>query len=193
MEQKNQTPRRHIFKAMEAKSLRSRSSATRLADYLTTLSSQPSFLFLNIAFFGCWILVNSGLLPFPGFTPFDPFPFGLLTMIMSIEAIMLSIFVLISQNRAAQTATIRDELHLRINLIAEQEITKTLQMLARIEKKMNIKIEDPELDGMIKNLDTTTLEQSIANQIERVDQRPFTRFRKSEFSMLIQSLMEKKS
>lgn len=189
MENKNQTPRRHIYKAMEAKSLRGRSKATKIADYLTAISGQPAFLFFNIAFFAVWIILNSGSVA--GFTPFDEFPFGLLTMIMSIEAIMLSIFVLISQNRAAQTATIRDELQLRINLIAEQEITKTLQILSRMEKKMGIKDDDEDLKEMAEYLDTTLIEQSISNQISRADQ-PIVKFAKKDFSNLIGSLTNQK-
>lgn len=181
--------RKHIFRALEAKSLRNRSQATRLADYLTGLTSQPAFLFLNIAFFVAWIVPNLGLVP--GIEPFDPFPFGLLTMVVSLEAIILSIFVLVSQNRAAQIATLREELHLRINLIAEQEITKSLQILARMEKKMGIKEKDEELEKMIESLDTSTLEKSITEQIDRADESIF-KFEKKEFSNLLNSLTNQK-
>lgn len=185
MENKNQTPRRHFYKAMEAKSLKNRSLAAKVAEYLTNMSGRPAFLFLNVIFFAIWIAYNSGVIP--GSVPFDEFPFGLLTMIMSIEAIMLSIFVLISQNRASQTATIRDELHLRINLIAEQEITKSLQMLERIEKELKIKHNDKELKEMLQELDTNNLEKSITGQIERADESIF-KFEKKEFSNLLSSL-----
>lgn len=185
MENKSSPPRRHIYKAMEAKSLKSRSNATKIADYLTAVSGQPTFLFFNVAFFAVWIILNSGVVP--GFTPFDEFPFGLLTMIMSIEAIMLSIFVLISQNRASQTATIRDELQLRINLIAEKEITKTLQILMRMEKKMGIKENDKELEEMATYIDTSNIEQSISDQISRADQ-PLLKLNKKDFSSMLGSL-----
>jgi uncharacterized membrane protein len=163
----NTTPRR-LYRALEAKSLRGRNFATRLADYLTGLTSTPLFLFLNMALFAGWIAINVGAIP--GVQPFDPFPFGLLTMAVSLEAIFLSIFVLVSQNRAAQTATLREELHLRINLIAEQEVTKILEVLSEMRTKMDIKTPDLELEEMLKAVNTSDIEQSILSQIGRADQ-----------------------
>src|SRR5688572_17134756 len=102
--------RKQLYRALEAKSLRSRSVSTKIADSLTAITSTPLFLFLNAFFFIAWVVINNGLIP--GITPFDPYPFGFLTMVVSLEAIFLSIFVLVSQNRAAQIATLREELHL---------------------------------------------------------------------------------
>lgn len=165
------TPRRQFYRALEAKSLRSRSLPTRISDSLTAKTSTPLFLFINFIFFAVWISVNMGIVP--SVTPFDPFPFGLLTMFVSLEAIFLSIFVLISQARAAQIATLREELHLRINLIAEQEVTKSLEILSEMRKKMGITEHDPELDIMLKHINTGDLEQSITDQLERADESLF--------------------
>lgn len=154
---------RQIYKALEAKSLRSRSLSTLIADHLTIWTSKPAFLYLNAAFFVIWIVVNLGLVP--AILPFDPYPFGFLTMVVSLEAIFLSVFVLISQNRAAQIATLREELHLRLNLIAEQEITKSLEILLKMQKKMGIYEKDEELERMLEMVNPTDLETSIQHQL----------------------------
>ncbi len=182
--------KRHIFRTLEAKSLRSRPLTTRMADELTTLCSSPTFLFLNAGFFLGWILLNSGLIP--NFVPFDPYPFGFLTMGVSLEAIFLSIFVLVSQNRASQTATLRDELNLRINLIAEQEITKLLRLTVAMQKKLNLLDKnsktDSELEFMLKDVDAGSLEQTILDQLERADQPLLHAITKREFPEIIQTL-----
>ena len=97
-----------------------------LADAITSLSGSMLFVYLHILWFGAWLLVNTGHM---GIKPFDPFPYGLLTMIVSLEAIFLSTFVLISQNRFSDAADRRAELSLQIGLLAEHEITRVLQML----------------------------------------------------------------
>jgi uncharacterized membrane protein len=184
-------PKRQIFRALEAKSLRNRSRATRIADYLTSLSSTPVFLFLNFLLFVTWIIINLNLVP--GVVAFDPFPFGLLTMAVSLEAIFLSIFVLVSQNRAAQIATLRDELNLRINLIAEREVTKILEILVDMKKKMKIYDTDEQLERMLKDVDAADLEQVILQQIERAGQTQIRRkIAKGEFSSIITSLLKAK-
>lgn len=101
--------------------------------------------------------------------PFDPFPFGLLTMVVSLEAIFLAIFILVSQNRSSYIGTLRDEFHLRVNLIAEEEITKVLELLAEMRKEMGIKKEDPELQEMLERIDTGYIESSILEQVNRAN------------------------
>lgn len=179
--------KRQIFRSLEAKSLRSRPLATRIADTLTNRTSTPTFLFLNALIFIVWISYNSGMLP--SAVPFDPYPFGFLTMAVSLEAIFLSIFVLVSQNRAAQIATLRDELNLRINLIAEQEITKILKMQADLHRKLKVPdYDDAELLRMIKDIDTNSLEQSILKELNRADEPIFRSITKQEFPELIKHL-----
>lgn len=159
--------RKQFFRSFEAKSLRSRSLLTQIADDLTAICGSTFFLLLNIFGFAGWVLVNSGLIP--GIEPFDPFPFGLLTMMVSLEAIILAIFILVSQNRSSHINTIRDEVNTRLNLIAEEEITKILEVLAEIRKELGIKKEDPELQQMIERIDTNYIERSIIGELERAD------------------------
>lgn len=157
--------RRKFFRSLEADSLRKRSKLTKFADKLTNLSGSPVFLVANAAFFAIWIVLNVGIIP--GISPFDPFPFGLLTMAVSLEAIFLSIFVLVSQNRSAYISTVRDEVELYINVTAEQEITKILQILAEMRKEMGIKKADPQLEQMIHDIDQGEIKRNITAQIER--------------------------
>ncbi len=159
--------RKQIYKVLEAKSLRKRHWSTKFADHLTTFTSTPAFLFANVGLFIIWVLLN--LNAFPALTPFDPYPFGFLTMVVSLEAIILSVFVLISQNRAAQIATLREELHLRINQIAEQEVTKCLELLLELRTNAGIKTADPELEEMLKRIDPEEMERSIEAQLARAD------------------------
>ena len=88
----------------------------RLADAITSFSGSMLFVYLHILWFGAWLLVNTGRVGIP---PFDPFPYGLLTMIVSLEAIFLSTFVMVSQNRQAARADIRSELDFETNLRSE--------------------------------------------------------------------------
>lgn len=161
----NSERRRQFFKSFEAKSLKSRSFLTQVADDLTEAFSSTSFLFLNAIFFTAWIVLNAGWIP--ELPAFDPYPYGLLTMAVSLEAIFLSIFVLVSQNRSSYISSIREEVHLRVNLIAEEEITKVLEVLAEIRKEMGIKKPDEELEEMLRRIDTNYIERSILEQINR--------------------------
>ncbi len=157
--------RRQFFKSFEAKSLKSRSFLTQIADDLTEICGSTPFLVFHIILFTAWIVLNTHVIP--GAIPFDPYPFGFLTMVVSLEAIFLAIFVLVSQNRSAYISSIREEVHLRVNLIAEQEITKVLEVLAEIRKEMGIKKHDEELDEMLRRIDTNYIERSILDQIQR--------------------------
>ncbi len=137
----------------------------RWADFLTTKFGTVWFLNLNILFFAVWIVINLNLIP--GIATFDPFPFGLLTMIVSLEAIGLSIIVLVSQNRAAKIDTIREEIDLQINMHAEREITKVLRLLDDIQRHLKMRSKnDPEARAMERALDINAIERRV---MERID------------------------
>src|SRR5688572_18173211 len=158
--------RRQFLRSFEAKSLRSRSFLTQIADDLTAVCGSTPFLIFHIIFFAAWIAINVGLLEVI-VKPFDPYPFGFLTLVVSLEAIFLAIFILVSQNRSSYISTIRDEVHLGVNLIAEEEITKILEILADMKKQMGIKKADPKLDRMLERINTSSIEKSITGQMER--------------------------
>jgi CRP/FNR family cyclic AMP-dependent transcriptional regulator len=97
-----------------------RSPVQRVADWIAEFSGSITFLVLHILFFAAWVLLN--LPQVPGAPLFDPFPFGLLTMVVSLEAIILSVFVLLSQNRQAAKERIRGDIEYEVNLKAEMEV-----------------------------------------------------------------------
>ena len=85
------------------------------------------FIILHVIWFGSWIVWNSRF--FPGFKAFDPYPFEFLILVVSLESIFLSLFILMSQNRSSRQADQRAHLDLQVNLLSEQETTKLLQMV----------------------------------------------------------------
>ncbi|HEX8652788.1 MAG TPA: DUF1003 domain-containing protein [Pyrinomonadaceae bacterium] len=105
----------------------------KVADWIAWFSGSMPFLFINMGWFIIWIGLNT--LPL-GFTPFDPYPFGFLTMIVSLEAIFLSCFVLISQNRQAEKDRVRSDIEYDVNIKAELEVTHLHEKTDRIYEAM---------------------------------------------------------
>ena len=162
--------KRHVVKSFEAKLSQQRTFGEKIADFLNRFFGSLSFAVFHVVFFGLWIIWNLGA--FPVLRPFDPFPFGLLTMVVSLEAIFLSIFVLVSQNRAAKIDKLRSEVDLQINLTAEQEITKVLALMTQLLKKQGfLDVEsDPELQRMLKQIDAWEIEKKLEKDLE--EKRP---------------------
>jgi len=154
---------RHLIQSLEAKALKKRPFSVKIADNLTSLFGSISFLLLNALFFGFWLLANSGKVP--GITPFDQFPYPMLTTVVSLEAIILTLIVLMSQNRQSLISSLREEIDIQVNLIAEREITKILQLLKEYLKVRGVKIEDPEMEDMLKEIDESYLERKLEAQL----------------------------
>lgn len=141
-----------------------RKPTEKAADFMTAIFGTVTFLVLNAVWFVAWILYNE--FPLPGTVAFDPFPFGLLTMIVSLEAIFLSIVVLISQNRAAKVADLREEVDLQVDVITEEEITKMLGLVAQIAEKNGINVKDDKtLQFMLKPTNLEKIEQKLERQV----------------------------
>jgi len=121
------------FGALKAQHNAERGLVEAAADSLNDLASSTPFLLLHLAWFVIWIPWNLGWL---GFEPFDPFPFGLLTMIVSLEAIFLSCFVLISQNRQAEKDRVRADIEYDVNIQAELEIAHLHEKTDRMYAEM---------------------------------------------------------
>ena len=113
----------------------------RVADWLAAFSGSMNFLFLHAAWFGAWILLNIGVVRIPGLSGFDPFPFGLLTMIVSLEAIFLSTFVLISQNRQVEKDKVRSDIEYDVNIKAEMEVGELHQKTDHLHAEMQRRFE----------------------------------------------------
>ncbi|MCA1554088.1 MAG: DUF1003 domain-containing protein [Chloroflexi bacterium] len=141
---------------------RNESISERLADIVTAFSGSMIFVYIHVAWFLIWITWNTGLLGLP---PFDPFPFGLLTMIVSLEAIFLSTFVLISQNREQKVNAVRDEIDTQVNLYQEQELTQVLRIVHRIEKHLGLQDDD---EACIRDLERYVNPDDLFHQIEQM-------------------------
>ena len=131
-----------------------------VVDAITDFCGRMTFVWVHVIWFGVWIVWNvirSG-------KHFDPYPFQLLTLVVSLEAIFLSTFILISQNRQNRLAERRNHLDLQINLLSEQENTKMLAMLEAIVTHLDIPEEDPE----ISILEEATKPEQLVEQIEQI-------------------------
>jgi uncharacterized membrane protein len=121
---------------LEQAAYQARSRMDHLAGAITRIAGTGTVLLLHGVWFLIWVLANVRLL---GVEPFDPFPFSLLTTIVSLEAIFLTLFVLISQNRMTHDADKRAELDLQINVLAERETTMILKILHDISAHLGLK------------------------------------------------------
>jgi uncharacterized membrane protein len=122
----------------------------RLAGAISRFSGSMRFVYLHALAYGFWILANLGWVP--GVTSWDP-TFVVLAMIASVEAIFLSTFILINQNRMAAVADRRAELDMQIGLLSEAEITKLVQLVGEIARKMDVPAaHQPELEEMKKQV-----------------------------------------
>lgn len=153
-----------IRKSMKARANAERRFSEKAADWMTARFGTVLFLTMNIAFFALWILANLGVF---GSFQIDPYPFGMLTLLVSLESIVLSIAVIISQNRQAKIADVREEMDFYINLVAEREITKILKLVELLLKKNGVDFShDPELQKMLQPLSAEEIEAQYKKEIE---------------------------
>jgi uncharacterized membrane protein len=151
----------------ERANLAARSPAEQLSDWIaTTIASGPSIL-IHLAWFVAWMVVNAGLLPR---LVFDAFPFPLLTMVVSLEAIFLALFVLASQNRLSRQADKRTHLDLQIDLLAEREMTAVLQLLDDIAA--HFKIQTSVKASEIRDLARKTDLHGLTRRMEELAESP---------------------
>ncbi len=136
----------------------------RVADVITRFAGSMKFVYLHAALFGAWLIVNSGFVP--GVTPFDPFPFVMLAMWASVEAIFLSTFVLISQNRMQTLADQRADLDLQISLLSEHEITRLVQLTDAIAQRVGARICEEDLEELKKDVSP----EAVLREIDRAEE-----------------------
>ncbi|HUR46891.1 MAG TPA: DUF1003 domain-containing protein [Candidatus Saccharimonadales bacterium] len=133
-----------------------------MADRVTGFTGSMRFVYLHLLIFGLWIAINLGWIPF--IPRFDP-SFVVLAMAASVEAIFLSTFVLITQNRMATMANKRADLDLQISLLAEHEITRLLTLATAIAERLGIEAStDPELNELKKDVHPEEVLQQIEKQ-----------------------------
>ena len=144
---------------LEELALAHRSLADRIAELVARFCGSIIFVWIHVALFAAWIVWNT----VPGMHHFDPYPFTFLTLCVSLEAIFLSSFILISQNYEMRITDRRNQLDLQINLLAEQENTKMLQLLERIAQKVGA---GEASDAEVRALEQATRPEKLVEQIE---------------------------
>jgi uncharacterized membrane protein len=148
-----------------------RSMAACVSDFITHFAGTPWSLGFHGIWFTIWLGINTGL---TRWKIFDPFPFSLLTSIVSLEAIFLTLFVLASQNRLTREADTRAHLDLQVNLLSEQEMTLVLRMLKELCERFELTAttHSDEFQALIKRTDVGTLAERVEQKITPAPRPP---------------------
>jgi uncharacterized membrane protein len=147
-----------INKNLETKKLHTKSD--RISSFVTKVAGSMPFLIINVTFFGFWILLNTGV--FGSDLIIDKYPFSFLTTTVSIEAILLSTFVIMSQRREAKLSEARTELDYHSDLKAEVDITTIVNILQRLADKQGVDVSDLLTD--MKSTENKTIDQAIRDE-----------------------------
>ena len=151
------------IRMLEERRDREESSATleeRIAAAITRFSGSMRFVYLHVLVYGFWIIANLGIVP--GIPQFDP-SYVMLAMVASVEAIFLSTFILITQNRMSAAADKRAELDLQISLLAEHEVTKLAAMLSAVAERLGVATE---VDREVEELKQDVAPEAVLDEIE---------------------------
>jgi uncharacterized membrane protein len=149
----------------EQEALERRSRSERLADGVGIFAGSLTFVLLHILLLTVWIWVNSGRGLWA--KPFDPYPFQLLGVIVAMEAVILSSFILMRQNRMMRRGERRDHLNLQVDLLAEREVTKLLQMVRAICANMGLQniMADKEINELSQSTSIESLSQTLEDRL----------------------------
>lgn len=137
-----------------------------IADWVTRFAGSMTYIWLPVGWFTFWLLFNAGWFLTRGW---DPFPFALLTMVVTLEAIFLATVVLISQNAQARLADRLAKVGLQVEVIAEQELTKLISMVERIERRLGTA--PPAADRELAELRRPTHLEELADAIDATERR----------------------
>jgi uncharacterized membrane protein len=142
-----------------------RSPVERFSDAVAAGAAREAAVAAHVVWFAVWLLVNTGHLP--AIHPFDPFPFPILTITVSLEAIFLTLFVLASQNRLTQEADRRAHLDLQVNLLSEQEMTMVLRMLGEVCEHFDLRatIASPKYQELARRTDVSQLAEQLDSSL----------------------------
>ena len=152
------------IRRLEQASVAKQSRVERIAQSVTQVAGGAPFITMHLGWFVIWITLNMGLVT--SVQPWDPFPFSFLSLIVSLEAIFLSLLVLMAQNRLTRDADKRALLDLHINMLAEQESTASLKMLEKICKHLKIDYVAEEAQQLAKNTDVAQIAEKLEEKIE---------------------------
>ncbi|HLT34834.1 MAG TPA: DUF1003 domain-containing protein [Enhygromyxa sp.] len=152
--------------ALEREAARRRTSSERVSDSMIRVMGSLGFVIVHVVIFAAWFLINSSLIP--ALSPFDPFPFGILTLVVSTEGVLLAIFVLINQNRMSREADHRAHLDLQISLLAEAEATKTLSLLQGLARFLghDLRPDEQDIEVLVEPTNLPELAQGLRDNLE---------------------------
>jgi len=147
---------------LENDALNRRTPTERVSDIITKIVGNVGFLLAQLILISGWSLVNLHLIPVV--KAFDPFPFGVLALIVSSESVFLTIFVLISQSRMARQSERRSHLDLQVGMLSEQELTTILQMLQKLCQHMGVNVDSSRQE--VRSFSKTTDVHKLASELE---------------------------
>ena len=150
---------------LEHDALGRRTATERVSDVITKLVGNVGFLAIQVVLIAGWTLLNLKVIP--GIKPFDPFPFGVLALVVSSEGVFLTIFVLISQGRMSRQSEQRSHLDLQVGMLAEQELTTILQMLQKLCQHAGVNVDSSkqEIQSFSKTTDVHKLASELADKL----------------------------
>ncbi|MBW8784407.1 MAG: DUF1003 domain-containing protein [Novosphingobium sp.] len=140
--------------------------STRLSDRITAFTGSMNFVVIHVVIFGAWLAINLRVVS--GIRPFDP-TLVILAMVASVEAIFLSTFVLISQNRMMASADRRADLDLHISLLTEHELTRLATLVERIAHRLEVPVEEREFEEVKKDIEPIEVMEAI-EEVQEQDQ-----------------------
>jgi uncharacterized membrane protein len=151
--------------ALERETLGDRTLLQRVTDSVTAAVSSPAFIVAHLAWFAFWVGINTFVA-----REFDPYPFSLLTLLVSLEAILLTGFVLMSQDRMTKLADKRTHLDLQVNLLAEQELTAILRVVCLVADKAGVDLNgcDPNLDKLLNQTNVKVIADELTRELDEV-------------------------
>ena len=147
---------------LEHDALGRRTLTERVGDVVTKLVGNMGFLLAHLILITGWTLVNLHVIP--GLKAFDPFPFGILALVVSSESVFLTVFVLISQSRMARQSERRAHLDLQVGMLSEQELTTVLQMLQKLCQHMGVNVDASKQE--VQSFSKTTDVHKLAGELE---------------------------
>jgi uncharacterized membrane protein len=147
---------------LEHDALDRRTLTERASDVITKLVGNVGFLIAQLLLIFGWCLVNLHVIP--GLKAFDPFPFGVLALVVSSESVFLMTFVLISQSRMARQAERRSHLDLQVGMLSEQELTTVLQMLQKLCQHLGVNVDSSKQE--VQSFSKTTDVHKLASELE---------------------------
>ena len=147
---------------LEHDALGRRTPIERVSDVMTKLVGNLGFLLAHLLLICGWSLLNLHVIP--GLKAFDPFPFGILALVVSSESVFLTIFVLISQSRMARQSERRSHLDLQVGMLSEQELTTILQMLQKLCQHVGVNVDSSKQE--VQSFNKTTDVHKLASELE---------------------------